>query len=248
MHLGSNNPKHSYNMKDNSGKTSMLGTTELEKDLGVHVDSKLSFHLHSNAAVGKANRILGVIKRTFVTRDKAIIKRLFTTMVRPILEYGNAPRIHQYAGDIDRIERVQRRATKLCTEIKDLPYEQRLRTLKLPSLYYRRLRGDMIQVYKITSGRDRLDKDKILPPHREARTRGHSKKLAKRYSRLNVRKHSFAMRVVDSWNSLPDWVVEARDLNEFKTMLDKHWHHRQYLTRPTHAVVHSLRLDREFQA
>lgn len=75
-------------------------------------------------------RILGLIKRPFTSRASTVIKRLYTSMVRPILEYGNAPRIQQYHGDIEKLERVQRRVTRLCAEIKDLPYEGRLRSLK----------------------------------------------------------------------------------------------------------------------
>ena len=215
----------------------------------MHVDSKLTFHQHTSTTVGKANRTLGRIKRTFTTRDNEVMKKLYTTMVRPILEYGNAPRIHQYAGDTDRMERVQRRATKLCTEVRDLTYEERLERLKLPSLYYRRQRGDMIQVFKIVTGKDRIDQDKLLPPSTVGRTRGHSQKLMKRRSRLNLRKHSFGLRVVDDWNSLPDWVVDAEDLNGFKNQLDKCWRHRLYKIRPTHATNGSLRrLERESQA
>lgn len=249
MHLGWNNPNHSYSMKDNNGQQRQLETTEKEKDLGVLVDNKLTFHQHVNSAVGKANRVLGVIKRTFATRDSTVIKKLYTTMVRPTLEYGNAPRIQQYAGDIDKLERVQRRATKLCKDIKDLPYEERLQRLMLPSLHYRRNRGDMIQVYKILTGKDRIDSEKLLPMSNTSSTRGHRMKLMKRHSRLNIRKYSFGMRVVNRWNSLPDWVVEAKDLNVFKTNLDKCWKSEWYTPRPTHAVTClSRRFERESQA
>ena len=140
MHLGRTNPKHTYNMRDNDGMYQKLEETEVEKDLGVYVDNKLSFHQHVNTAVNKATRILGVIKRTVTSRSKNIVKRLYTTLVRPTLEYGNAPRTTQYIGDMDKIEKVQRRATKLCTDIKNLSYEERLRELKLQSMYYRRER------------------------------------------------------------------------------------------------------------
>ena len=249
MHLGQNNPNHKYVMRDNEGHSTQLEETELEKDLGLHIDNKLSFHQHVNQGVNKANRILGIIKRTFASRDKLIIKRLFTTMVRPILEYGNAPRLHQFAGDIDKLEKVQRRATKLCQDISDLPYEERLRRLKLPSLYNRRLRGDMIQVFKIVTGRDRIDGEKLLPQAQEVRTRGHARKLAKKRGRLNIRKYSFGLRVVNEWNALPEWVVNAKDINTFKDNIDKHWGNRKYDTRPTHASsVFVRRTERELQA
>ena len=105
----------------------------------------------------------------------------------------------------------------------------------------------MIQVYKILSGRDRVDREKLLPSSNTNRTRGHSLKMRKRHSRLNVRKHSFGMRVVNEWNSLPDWVLGGKDLNDFKTKIDKCWCNEQYLTRPTHAVTCSRLFERELQ-
>ena len=57
----------------------------------------------------------------------------------------------------------------------------------------------------------------------EERTRGNSLKLAKKYARLDVRKHFFSNRVIDIWNSLPDEVVTAPSINSFKMTLDKFW-------------------------
>ena len=172
-------------------------------------------------------------------------------MVRPILEYGNAPRIHQFAGDSDKVEKVQQRATKLCSTLKDLPYEKRLEAMKLPSMYYRRERGDMIQVYTILTGRDRVDQQRLLPLNTSSRTRGHNLKLTKKYGRLNFRKFSFGLRVVNNWNDLPNWVVNAKDVNDFKGKLDKYWSYRQYSVRPTHALVSLTRrpgMERVLQA
>ena len=232
MHLGYNNPKQDYNMRDNSNEYQGLEETKIEKDLGVHIDNKLTFHQHVNNAVNKANRILGIIKRTFANRSTGIMKRLYTTLVRPALEYGNAVRTSRYVGDTDKMEKVQQRATRLCSDIRDLPYEERLKALKLPSMYYRRERGDMIQAYKIISGKDRINKEKLLPASHIERTRGHSKKLMKRRARLNARKYSFGHRVTDSWNGLPNSVVNAKSINDFKDKLDKHWITKHYCTRP----------------
>lgn len=77
-------------MKDNDGQQRGWETTEREKDLAVLVD-KLSSHQHGNNTIGKANRVLGVIKRTFAKFTSTVIKKLYTLMVRPTIEYGNAP-------------------------------------------------------------------------------------------------------------------------------------------------------------
>ena len=74
---------------------------------------------------------------------------LFVTLVRPALEYCNSVWGPSFALDLRKIEKVQPRATRLLLPIRDKPYGERLSTLHLPSLAYRRFRGDMILLYKI---------------------------------------------------------------------------------------------------
>jgi len=95
--------------------------------------------------------ILGIIKRNFIYMDKDtfILLLLYKAMVRPHLEYANSVWCPYIKGDIAGIEKVQKRATKLVISLKHLSYIERLRQLKLPTLKYRRLRGDMIEVFKI---------------------------------------------------------------------------------------------------
>ena len=85
--------------------------------------------------------------------DKEMFLTLYKSLIRPQLEYANqvwSPRLSKH---VTMLENVQRRATQLVPELKELNYEERLRTLKLPTLAYRRLRGDLIEVYKIMSGK-----------------------------------------------------------------------------------------------
>ena len=126
-------------------------------------------------------------------------------------------------GYIDKVERVQRRATRIIPKLRDLPYEERLKKLNLYSLAYRRRRGDMIQVYKIYEGIDRIDKDKFFTSPTLASTRGHASKMHKERCRLKVRENVFGQRIVNAWNSLPDMVVQSGSLNQFKARLDRHW-------------------------
>ncbi|XP_062620616.1 uncharacterized protein LOC134282197 [Saccostrea cucullata] len=125
------------------------------------------------------------------------------------------------------IEGVQRRATKQIPGLAKLSYEERLKKLKLPTLKYRRHRGDMIEVYKITSGKyDPLAADfiKLRRDHvTREQGRGNSKKLFVQRPRLNIRKFSFSVRTVSLWNSLPEDVVSAKTLNTFKNRLDNFW-------------------------
>ena len=91
----------------------------------------------------------------------------------------------------------------------------------------------MIQVYKIIHGIDRVDKDKFLAMNRFAATRGHSLKLYKKRSRLMVRANCFSNRVVDTWNSLTEDIVNAPSLNAFKSRLNRFWRRHPYKFNPS---------------
>ena len=150
----------------------MLEESGEERDLGVIIDESLKFHRHAAAAVKKANTVLEIIKKSFITLDTQTLPLLYKSMVRPHLQYGNVIWGPHYKGDQVMVEKVQKRATKLIPCIRHLPYDQRLKILKLPSLMYRRRRGDMLQTFKIVTNRVNINKDKFLKLN-EMQTRGH---------------------------------------------------------------------------
>ena len=172
LHLGARNPKHSYTMLGQE-----LSGLSLEKDLGVLVDKDLKFRRQAAAAANKANQILGVIKRTFVHLDLHMLPLLYKALVRPHLEYGNEIWGPFNKADQLLVERVQRRATRLLPELRSLDYEERLRKLQLPSLQYRRRRGDMIIVYKLMHGLMGVPKEVFFKEPTVRRTRGHRYKV-----------------------------------------------------------------------
>ena len=146
MHIGKGKNHHSYQLDQN-----ML--ENVKKDLGVIIDNQLKFHTHTSASAKKANSILGLIKRSFVALDEDTLPLLFTSMVRPHLEYANLIWGPHFIGDVRAVERVQKRATKLVPLLRNVPYRERLKKLNLPSLEHRRKRGDMITCYKIVTGK-----------------------------------------------------------------------------------------------
>ena len=150
----------------------------------------------------------------------------------PHLEYGNVIWGPHFKMDQKEVERVQRRATKMVPSLKDLPYEQRLERLNIPTLYYRRKRGDMIQVYKIMKGIDRISPDIFFKRSPCASTRGHSMKLAKPTVMKSPRTHSFSVGVVNDWNSLPEAAVKAESVNAFKNEVDGHWRRDMFILPP----------------
>ena len=81
----------------------------------------------------------------------------------------------------------------------------------------------MIEVFKIFNDIDIINKETIFPAPMSQITRGHPKKIHKKFSRTNIRKYSFSQRVVSAWNALPEDIVTAKTLNTFKNKLNNHW-------------------------
>lgn len=221
IHFGINNPCHTYTMNI-GGNESEITVDDEEKDLGVIFDKSLHFEKHVTEAIKKANKTLGLIKRSFSYLDESTFCLLYKALVRPHLEYGNviwAPLYKKYSKNI---ERVQRRATKLLKSLKNLTYIERLDKLKLPSLKYRRLRGDYIQAYKIFNEIDGIDKNKFFTHKSEQRTRNSTGCVFIQQCRTKLRQNVFSFRVSPLWNKLPLHVKNASNMNRFKNLLDIH--------------------------
>ena len=217
VHFGPPNNASRYQM----GGDIITQCTE-EKDLGITIDEKLKFQIHINNQTKKANQRLGMIKRSFTYMDKNMFTTLYKSIVRPHLEYGSNIWSVMYKKEAIQIENVQRRATKLVKNIQHLSYSDRSRYLGLPSLQYRRLRSDMVEMFRIINNIDKVNSNKIFPKN-ENTTRGHKHKIYKKQCRTNIRKYSFSQRVVDTWNSLPAKVIESNTVNGFKNQLNSHW-------------------------
>jgi len=190
------------------------------KDLGVLIDSDLSFDNHIYDKINVASKMLGIIKRNFIDLDKTSFLLLCKSLVRSHLEYAGPVWNPHRKGLIKYIESVQRKATKLLRSCRDMSYKSRLISLNLSTLKYRRFRGDMLEVYKILNKLYDPRTAPILELHLDARTRGNSQKLKVERCKYDVRKFSFCNRVVKVWNSLPDNVVTSVSINMFKRNLD----------------------------
>ena len=145
--------------------------------------------------------------------NKEMLKNLFFALVRPHLEFANVVWSPRLIKDINLIEGVQRRATQVMNDLKNLLYEEKLRKIDLPSLVYRRTRGDMIEVYKYTHGFYSTNFD-LLNIAQNINTRGQKLKLLKKFCKANARQNYFSNRVVNTWNELPS-IVNAPTLNSF---------------------------------
>ena len=147
---------------------------------------------------------------------------MYKAIVRPHLEYCIQAWRPYRKKDIDKLERIQRRATKMIPELRDLSYESRLLQCGLTTLETRRLRGDQIEVFKIVNGYEDVDRNMFFKLKEGSRTRGHKAALVKEQCRLDTRKYSFSQRVINEWNKLPNDCVNASSVNMFKHRIDRY--------------------------
>ena len=204
-----------------------LENVDQEKDIGVIIDSNLEFDKHINAKINKANSMFSIIRRSFQFLSPQNFTPLYKSLVRSHLDYASSVWSPYKQKHIDALENVQRRATRQLPTLSKLSYEERLIQLKLPTLAYRRIRGDMIEVYKIMN--EIYDKNvttflktRVQSVDRTS-PRGHKYQLYIERVNKNIRKQNFSIRIIKIWNSLPREVAEAPSINSFKNRLDKYW-------------------------
>ena len=205
-----------------------LEVTDAEKDVGVMITANLKPSVQCARVAKKANMVLGQLARGVTYRDRVTFVRLYQVFVLPHLSYSVPAWAPYTMADKELLEKVQRRAIMMVSNIKG-SYEERLANLGMRTLGDRRMRGDLIETYKILTGKSdvkyqtwfQLARDEVGTVDTRAKT-GHLNLSRPPNATSDVRKNFFSQRVVPHWNQLPDHVKMVQKTNDFKNAYDRH--------------------------
>ena len=195
-------------------------TCVYQQDLGVTVNQEFTWRTHIDNSIKKANSTMAWIMRVIIVKDITTMTQLFKTLVRPHLEYcvqlwSPQPK-HGNWEIIKRIEEVQRNFTRQMNGLGSLSYKQRLEKLDLTTLLERRARGDLIETYKILSGKTSYGQNLF-------RVSKYGVKLLYPTGKRSTRQNEFLnSRVIKYWNTLPIDVQTAETVDCFKSRLQAH--------------------------
>ena len=162
-----------------------------------------------------------MIRRTITYKSPDILLPLYKTLVRPLVEYCTPAWSPNYDKDKALLEKIQHHFTRMITGFSHLDYSTRLNRLNLWTLEERRNRADLIELFKMYKGLSGIKLETMFDPAVDSRTRGHSLKLMKHRSHLDLRKYFFSERVVNRWNELDEYTVSATTVNMFKNRLQR---------------------------
>ena len=212
LHVGKSNPKHKYMFLG-----SELKKCDSEKDLGVLFTEKFNFSDHIYASISKAKSSLAWFERNTLSRDPYVMKTAYKSLIRHNLEYccqvWSPKRRHGNWKTILDIEAVQRTFTRLVSSMGDLNYRQRLKSFGMTTLFERRMRGDLIEAFKIINGFNNYGSRFFNISERTKNLVSRPKKL----TNLDF----FGERVMHYWNKLPEHVKDKNSVNSFKNGLDQ---------------------------
>jgi hypothetical protein len=222
LQIGYSNPTVFYHLGNH-----VIQPSNTVSDLGVNVHSNLKPSLHCSTIVSKANIRAKLILKCFLSNNHNNFIRAFKCYVRPLLEYSSVVWNPWLLQDINLVESVQRIFTRKVCILCHLPkmsYEERLIYFNLDKLELRRLRADLVEMFKIINGFSACNVKNVLNfsnVNVYHNTRGHRFKLALTRTNKNAFKYCFINRVIDAWNFLPDNCFNTNLISTFRNRLTK---------------------------
>jgi ribonuclease P/MRP protein subunit RPP40 len=216
MHCGRHQPAYEYYIHGVK-----ISSVDGFPDLGVHRSACGTYAGHCEALAAKASRVAGAVRKAFHSRSRALLWPAYQYYVLPLLMYMSPAWSPRLKRDVDRLERVQRRYTKMITELHGLPYLVRLRELQALTLSNMRTFADMVFVFKCLHGLVNFPATDIGFDLVTSITRGSGCRLKQRHIN-SATKNLFAVRAVTTWNSLPNNIIACKSIGQFKCMLRKH--------------------------
>ena len=220
MHFGPKNPQFDYYIDGQK-----IRSEEVARDLGVHVSVTGDSTAHVEKIAKKAHGVLSQVRRATIVRDRSTVMAMYRSFVRPLLEFAAPAWSPHKRGDVEALEKVQKRCLRMISNLGGMTYEQKLTELNLQTLEDRRLRGDAIEAFKYINGFNDVDPNRIFSFVRDRHDRDtrsfEDNNLVPEKTRLDIRKFFFANRVTWTWNDLPNLTKEAASVNSFKNMYDE---------------------------
>ena len=175
-------------------------------------------------SVAKENRMLGLIRKSFKFLEKHNTTLLYKSLIRPRLEYVISSWSPYCVKDINELEKVQRRATRMVPELRGFSYAHSLNKMDLTNLQIRKRRDDFIQMFKIINNLEKVNtvNDACLnAQNRKNNLRSHNRSIYRDKMRYFQPRFNFLTNIVTTIsNKLPTNIVNARSLNSFKEKLD----------------------------
>ena len=196
------------------------------KDLGIFIAENLKWNHHINYIYQIASTISFQVLKSFKSTDINILKKLYLVYIRPKLEYNTPIWSPHLKKDINHLESVQRKYTRIIfsrCNISYTSYLDRLTKLNIKTLEYRRIKFDLITFFKIVNSETTINLKNFFERYKiNYLLRGNNKKFTCRHHFNNdVWHNSFFYRSVEMWNKLPNDLVSCKKVEKFRLKYKK---------------------------